>query len=301
MLARADPDRSASSAAPAIVAGPAERRSARSPMPGRTGCPRCSMPGPPPPRTTAAPSPASPPTRRCSITGSASPCCSAASPSWCRCWRSPARWRRSRSCRASAGTFPTTGPLFIGLLIGVIIILGGLQFLPADRARAARGTFRDARRQDLLRETCPTPWPRTDASRHAIVAVRRRDHPPRRRATRFAKLNPATLMRNPVIFVTEIVAVLITIARRARPAPPARSLAFPLAIAAWLWLTVLFATFAEAVAEGRGRARAESLRRARTDTMAKLLVDPRRPRAVQPTSPHPTCAAATWCWSRPAT
>ncbi len=89
----------------------------------------------------------------------------------------------------------------------------------------------------------------------------------------FLKLNPVTLMRNPVIFVTEVVAVLTTfigIEDLLRGAPAA----FPLAIAAWLWLTVLFATFAEAVAEGRGRARAESLRRARTDTMAKMLLNP---------------------------
>ena len=52
----------------------------------------------------------------------------------------------------------------------------------------------------------------------------------------------------------------------------------------WLWLTVLFATFAEAVAEGRGRARAESLRRARSDTMAKLLVDPGNRALFKPTA-----------------
>ncbi len=90
----------------------------------------------------------------------------------------------------------------------------------------------------------------------------------------FAKLNPLQLMRNPVIFVTEIVATLTTFIGvealiRGTPA------AFAIAVAAWLWLTVLFATFAEAVAEGRGRARAESLRRARTDTMAKLLANGR--------------------------
>jgi len=89
----------------------------------------------------------------------------------------------------------------------------------------------------------------------------------------FAKLNPATLMRNPVIFVTEVVALLVTVlgARSLASGQPA---AFALAIAAGLWLTVLFATFAEAVAEGRGRARAESLRRARSDTLAKVLLRP---------------------------
>ena len=53
-----------------------------------------------------------------------------------------------------------------------------------------------------------------------------------------------------------------------------RAFSFAFAIALFLWLTVLFATFAEAVAEGRGRARAESLRRARSETMAKVLVRP---------------------------
>ncbi|MBN9559693.1 MAG: potassium-transporting ATPase subunit KdpB [Alphaproteobacteria bacterium] len=96
-----------------------------------------------------------------------------------------------------------------------------------------------------------------------------------RRATAdsFVKLNPVSLMRNPVIFVTEIVALLVAVlgARNLVSGEPA---AFALAIAAGLWLTVLFATFAEAVAEGRGRARAESLRRARSDAMAKVLLRP---------------------------
>ncbi len=87
----------------------------------------------------------------------------------------------------------------------------------------------------------------------------------------FAKLNPGQLIRNPVIFVTEIVAMLVTVLglRNLSQGTPWH---FPLAIAAWLWLTVLFATFAEAVAEGRGRARAESLRRARSDAVAKRMV-----------------------------
>ena len=99
----------------------------------------------------------------------------------------------------------------------------------------------------------------------------------------FAKLNPLSLMRNPVIFVTEIVAVLtsfIGVEALVTHAPAA----FPLAIAVWLWLTVLFATFAEAVAEGRGRARAESLRRARSDTMAKLLPNPADRALFKPTA-----------------
>ena len=103
------------------------------------------------------------------------------------------------------------------------------------------------------------------------------------RATRdaFAKLNPRSLARNPVIFVTEIVAALTTVIG-VIDLVFGRHIAFDFAIAFWLWLTVLFATFAEAVAEGRGRARAESLRRARTDTMAKLLPNPNDRAFYQP-------------------
>jgi len=106
------------------------------------------------------------------------------------------------------------------------------------------------------------------------------------RATRdaFAKLNPAKLIRNPVIFVTEIVSILVTVlaVRNLASGQPAR---FALAIALWLWLTVLFATFAEAVAEGRGRARAESLRRARSDTMAKRLTGTNRAQTTNVPAP----------------
>nr|WP_120010359.1 potassium-transporting ATPase subunit KdpB [Pseudoroseomonas vastitatis] len=85
------------------------------------------------------------------------------------------------------------------------------------------------------------------------------------------KLNPAKLVRNPVIFVTEVISILVTILAISA-AFRAETWGFQAAIAGWLWFTVLFATFAEAVAEGRGRARAESLRRARTETRAKLLI-----------------------------
>ncbi len=92
------------------------------------------------------------------------------------------------------------------------------------------------------------------------------------RATRdaFAKLDPRHLRRNPVIFVTEVVAALVTVLGM-RNLATGQPWGFALAIALGLWLTVLFATFAEAVAEGRGRARAESLRRSRSDMMAKVI------------------------------
>ncbi len=92
------------------------------------------------------------------------------------------------------------------------------------------------------------------------------------RATRdaFTKLDPRHLRRNPVIFVTEVVAALVTVLGL-RNLATGQPWGFALAIALGLWLTVLFATFAEAVAEGRGRARAESLRRSRSDMMAKVI------------------------------
>ena len=92
-------------------------------------------------------------------------------------------------------------------------------------------------------------------------------------ADAFRKLNPVKLLRNPVIFVTEVISVLVTILA-ARAVVGGQPWGFFAAIAFWLWFTVLFATFAEAVAEGRGRARAESLRRARTDAQAKVLARP---------------------------
>jgi K+-transporting ATPase ATPase B chain len=87
------------------------------------------------------------------------------------------------------------------------------------------------------------------------------------------KLDPRALARNPVIFVTEMVSLVVTgffirdlITQETSPL-------FSGQIAFWLWFTVLFANFAEAVAEGRGKAQAETLRRSRSDTRAKRYVD----------------------------
>lgn len=88
------------------------------------------------------------------------------------------------------------------------------------------------------------------------------------------KLNPKTLMRNPVIFVTEVVAALVTLLWLRDYFNDTGSPFFSGQIAAWLWFTVLFATFAEAIAEGRGKAQAAALRATRSDTMAKRLIDP---------------------------
>src|SRR6195256_2543716 len=80
-----------------------------------------------------------------------------------------------------------------------------------------------------------------------------------------AKLDPRTLWRNPVMFIVEVGAVWSTILAIISPSW------FALLTVVWLWLTVVFANLAEAVAEGRGKAQAESLRRAKTATMARRL------------------------------
>ncbi len=88
----------------------------------------------------------------------------------------------------------------------------------------------------------------------------------------FAKLDPRTMIRNPVMFVVESVATLTTVIFLRDLVTHGAPLGFTFQIIVWLWLTVLFANFAEAVAEGRGKAQAATLRRARTETTAKLLV-----------------------------
>ncbi|MGW4716238.1 potassium-transporting ATPase subunit KdpB [Nocardia sp. NPDC004260] len=81
------------------------------------------------------------------------------------------------------------------------------------------------------------------------------------------KLDPRTLWRNPVMLIVELGAVWSTVLALADPT------FFAWAIVVWLWLTVIFANLAEAVAEGRGKAQADTLRKAKTDTVARRLVD----------------------------
>jgi len=90
----------------------------------------------------------------------------------------------------------------------------------------------------------------------------------------FVKLNPATLIKNPVMFVLEVVTALTTVILVRDLLTGGGNLAFEFQIVIWLWFTVLFANFAEAVAEGRGKAQAETLRKARTETRAKRIQSP---------------------------
>src|SRR5262250_469990 len=87
----------------------------------------------------------------------------------------------------------------------------------------------------------------------------------------FAKLDPRLMVKNPVMFVVEIVAALTTVIFVRDLVTGGASLGFTFQIILWLWFTVLFANFAEAVAEGRGKAQAESLKKTRTESQAKLL------------------------------
>jgi K+-transporting ATPase ATPase B chain len=86
----------------------------------------------------------------------------------------------------------------------------------------------------------------------------------------FVKLNPITMLKNPVMFVTEIGAVVTTM-ELLFARSQGESVAFVLQIALWLWFTVLFANFAEAMAEGRGKAQADALRKSRTKAIARKI------------------------------
>src|SRR6185436_6312801 len=90
----------------------------------------------------------------------------------------------------------------------------------------------------------------------------------------FKKLDPRVMVRNPVMFTVEVVATLTTVLFVRDLVTGQGGLGFSFQINLWLWFTVLFANFAEAVAEGRGKAQAATLRKARTDTVAKRLADP---------------------------
>jgi potassium-transporting ATPase ATP-binding subunit len=83
----------------------------------------------------------------------------------------------------------------------------------------------------------------------------------------FAKLNPRHMLKNPVMFVTEVGAAVTTV-EVFRASAHGQSIAFVGQVALWLWFTVLFANFAEALAEGRGKAQADALRKTRTKTFA---------------------------------
>src|SRR5215831_8885103 len=95
-----------------------------------------------------------------------------------------------------------------------------------------------------------------------------------RRAIResFVKLNPRIVAKNPVMFVVEVGAALTTVFVIKDAVTGVGGLLFGIQIALWLWFTVLFANFAEAMAEARGKAQADNLRKTKTDTIAKKIL-----------------------------
>src|SRR5690242_13054457 len=124
----------------------------------------------------------------------------------------------------------------------------------------------------------PAPAPTQD-----VEGYRRPKHAPRRlfdppivkRAIvdAFVKLNPRLVAKNPVMFVVEVGSVVLTILLLRDLFTGGHNLLFDAQITVWLWFTVLFANFAEAMAEGRGKAQADALRKTRTETMARRLLN----------------------------
>jgi K+-transporting ATPase ATPase B chain len=86
------------------------------------------------------------------------------------------------------------------------------------------------------------------------------------------KLNPRTMMKNPVMFVVEVGSVITSVLLFKDLARHSADFKFDLQITLWLWFTVLFANFAEAMAEGRGKAQADTLRKAKSETVANRLL-----------------------------
>jgi K+-transporting ATPase ATPase B chain len=109
-------------------------------------------------------------------------------------------------------------------------------------------------------------------SKKAVRARPLLDPPIVKRAIRdsFVKLNPRLMMKNPVMFVVEVGAAMTTL-EIFKDLAQGNNIGFTFQISLWLWFTVLFANFAEAMAEGRGKAQADTLRKTKTETMAKRL------------------------------
>src|SRR5262249_5952847 len=142
----------------------------------------------------------------------------------------------------------------------------------------------DGRRQTVLTMATPTlptvPPAEPRASAHASgqrqPSSRKRplfDPSIVRRAIRdaFVKLSPRHMVRNPVMFVVLIGSAYTTVVFARDVVQGKADWGFTLQLALWLWFTVLFANFAEAMAEGRGKAQADTLRKSRTQTKAKRL------------------------------
>jgi potassium-transporting ATPase ATP-binding subunit len=129
----------------------------------------------------------------------------------------------------------------------------------------------------------PNQAPLTEVLPKRMARSRRSSDPDiLKRAVRdsFVKLSPVTLLKNPVMFVVEVGAAVNTVFLIRDIAIGASGIGFALQIAGWLWFTVLFANFAEAMAEARGKAQADTLRKARSETTAKRIISEDRTEAI---------------------
>ncbi len=108
----------------------------------------------------------------------------------------------------------------------------------------------------------------------------------------FKKLDPRAVARNPVMFVVEVGAAITTIVLMQQVATRTGNIGFTLQITLWLWFTVVFANFAEAMAEARGRAQVDTLRATRKETPARRIRDGREEMISSS-----DCVRATSCWS----
>ena len=161
------------------------------------------------------------------------------------------RWRQKKLIPPSAGTFPVAGATFVVLLIGTVLLVGALTFLPGPRARPHRRALPDARRHSCSNLASTSLDHAHDHQIHSLFDPAIIDAGDRE--TRSRSSIRVLMLKNPVMFVTLVGAVLTTFGSSS---PPTEPFGFVLQIALWLWFTVLFANFAEAVAEGRGKAQA---------------------------------------------
>ena len=181
--------------------------------------------------------------------------------------------------------------MFVGLLIVVVIVVGALSFLPALALGPIVEHLHDDRLGERRDDTTASRVDRRRAARSATggQGTRRRlapDGPAVLDSLR--KLDPRVQVRNPVMFVVWVGALLtFVLFVQAVAGAGEASPGFILAISLLLWFTVLFANFAEALAEGRGKAQADSLRKARRDVMRHQAGGgaPRRARASRSRPP----------------
>ena len=150
-------------------------------------------------------------------------------------------------------SMPTHSPIFVGLLVGVILIVGALSFFPA----LALGPVAEALTSRLCVMNARTE------------AARRPDRPRARSSTPCGSSTRARCCATRSSSSVEVVSVLVTGQLIVDLVQGGTDVTFELQIAVWLWLTVLFANFAEALAEGRGKAQADALRKTRTTTVAR--------------------------------